>query len=106
MIYSLDRLTTEAFASAMTVELMANETKGQWKDWNPTPDEALRELERHVDKLKASISDQAATLECAADIANISMKVYERALQQWAVPEGPGVRLAVEQEKPRQLCPE
>jgi hypothetical protein len=32
MIYSLDRLTTEAFASAMTVELMANETKGQWKD--------------------------------------------------------------------------
>jgi hypothetical protein len=53
MIYSLDRLTTEAFASAMTVELMANETKGQWKDWNPTPDEALRELERHVDKLKA-----------------------------------------------------
>jgi hypothetical protein len=66
----------------------------------------VRELDHHVDKLKASIGDQSATLELAADIANICMKVYERALQQWAVPEGTGVHLAVEQEKTHILCPE
>lgn len=83
MTYSLDRLTTEAFASAMTAELMANETKGQWKDWKPTPEDALRDLDHHIAKLKASIADQGATLELTADIANICMKVYERAIQQW-----------------------
>lgn len=81
----LIRVTPNEFALLMDTELKANEPqKGDWTKWKPNPVGALRELGHHVGKLTDNIRDEGKVREYAADVANICMKIYERARERWS----------------------
>jgi len=67
----------------MEAELQANAHKGDWREWKPSPPDAMSELWHHVKKLEAAIErrDAEAAKELAADVANIASKVFEAAEQ-------------------------
>lgn len=66
-----------AFISQMEKELEANQHKGDWSLWQPTREEAVRELSHHQNKLVAAVQAGDADLvsEYTADVANLAMKI-------------------------------
>jgi len=73
------------FVARMEAELLANQRKGDWRQWQPSQLEVLAELEHHVAKLIMSLAanergaqNKAIISEHCADIANIAMKAEER----------------------------
>jgi hypothetical protein len=78
------RQAVDAFASKMLRELIANDGKGDFLDWNPHWTEALGEINIHVKRLQEKISDapglhkaddKKRVSELCADIANFLMKM-------------------------------
>lgn len=68
------------FVARMEAELQANTSKGDWRQWKPTPLEVLSELQHHESKLMNALAsgDREQVSEFAADIANIAMKIDEQ----------------------------
>jgi len=66
------------FIKRMEKELIANAHKGNWNDWHPTNEQALKELMHHVNKLHNAIEHNSKNdiLEFSADIANITEKIF------------------------------
>ena len=67
------------FCFRMEAEIIHNQHKGDWEDWEPSPMEILAGVSRHLDKLKFAIgkNNRAAVSEFAADIANFMLKTHE-----------------------------
>ena len=66
------------FVKRMENELQDNAEKGVWKDWHPTKEEWLWEMQHHIAKLQHAISNQNTELvkEFSADIANLAEKSF------------------------------
>lgn len=73
-------LVRPEFVAQMEAELQANQHKGDWRRWYPTPLQVLSEIQHHEGKLMLALSagDCARVKEYAADIANFAMKVDEQ----------------------------
>ena len=76
----LPRLVRPEFVSQMEAELQANQHKGDWRRWYPTPLQVLAEIQHHQGKLMLALSagDCERVKEYAADLANFAMKVDEQ----------------------------
>ncbi len=61
-------------------QLRANQHKGDWRRWYPTPLQVLAEIQHHQGKLMLALSagDCERVKEYAADLANFAMKVDEQ----------------------------
>ncbi len=70
---------SQDFIVKMEKELHANHAqKGDWRTWVPTPQEAMEELQRHVEKLRVAITlsgSQNVITEHSADVAAIAMMI-------------------------------
>jgi hypothetical protein len=88
------RLITHEFAALMEWQLMANEHKGQWREWRPDGlegvEQLMKELTHHQQKLSTAMKgvvtstysdeisqEKARVREYAADMANFLMKAVE-----------------------------
>lgn len=70
----------DEFVMKMRKELDSNAYKGDWREWQPTRESAMDDLEHHVAKLRAAIFRNGfwhPGQEYAADVANIALKIYE-----------------------------
>lgn len=76
----IEALVRPEFVCGMEAELRANAEKGDWRTWNPTPLQALAEMQHHEAKLMKALAggDCERVAEYCADIANIAMKIDER----------------------------
>lgn len=72
-------LVNKGFVALMEGELRLNQYKGDWREWKPVKEDAMRELMHHVAKLADAMerSDADKITEHAADVANIAMKIEE-----------------------------
>lgn len=75
----LPRLVRTPFIDRMEAELQANQRKGDWRAWIPTPIQVTQELNYHFAKLVFAMAegDSQRVSEFAADVANIAMKADE-----------------------------
>lgn len=73
------RLVRAPFVERMEAELQANQRKGDWREWVPTPMQVTQELNYHFAKLVFAMAqgDRERVSEFAADVANIAMKADE-----------------------------
>jgi hypothetical protein len=73
-------LVRPEFVAQMEAELQANQHKGDWRRWYPTPLQVLAEIQHHQGKLMLALSagDCERVKEYAADLANFAMKVGEQ----------------------------
>jgi hypothetical protein len=69
-------LADTRFFTAMERELVANQSKGNWHDWQPDRMTCLSELAHHHAKLVRAIryNDPSTITEHSADLANIAAK--------------------------------
>lgn len=72
-------LVRPEFVAQMEAELQANQHKGDWRRWYPTPLQVLAEIQHHQGKLMLALSagDCERVKEYSADLANFAMKVDE-----------------------------
>lgn len=64
-------------------ELFANANKGDWEEWQPSPDDLVSEIKHHADKLLAAsdAGDSDEIKEHLADIFNYVRKGWHLALE-------------------------
>lgn len=67
------------FVKVMERELVANQVKGDWREWKPNRMSCESELRHHFQKLQRAIrfNIPARITEHAADLANVAMKTNE-----------------------------
>lgn len=76
----MDNLNLE-FLNRMSIELEANAHKGDWNKWKPQPEDIIKEMDHHLNKLKLAfyVQDLERIKEFSADLANFCEKSFDYA---------------------------
>jgi hypothetical protein len=71
-------MLNEDFIDSMKNEILKNQHKGDWKNWNPSKEEWLWQTTYHLFKLQKAIIDNNKDLikEYSSDLGNFSEKSY------------------------------